>query len=44
MASAITITEERQGKIDFSEPYFDADQGLLVPEGSDLTDVDSLDG
>jgi polar amino acid transport system substrate-binding protein len=44
VASAITITEERQGKIDFSEPYFDADQGLLVPEGSDLTDVDSLEG
>ncbi len=44
VASAITITEERQGKIDFSEPYFDADQGLLVPEGSDLTDVESLQG
>ncbi len=44
VASAITITEERQGKIDFSEPYFDADQGLLVPEGSDLTDVESLEG
>ena len=44
VASAITITEERQAKIDFSQPYFDADQGLLVPEGSDLTDVDSLEG
>ncbi len=44
VASAITITEERQEKIDFSEPYFDADQGLLVPEGSDLTDVESLAG
>jgi polar amino acid transport system substrate-binding protein len=44
VASAITITEERQAKIDFSEPYFDADQGLLVPTGSDLTDLDSLEG
>jgi len=44
VASAITITEERQAKIDFSEPYFDADQGLLVPAGSDLTDLDSLEG
>jgi polar amino acid transport system substrate-binding protein len=44
VASAITITDERKGKIDFSEPYFDADQGLLVPEGSDLTDVESLKG
>jgi polar amino acid transport system substrate-binding protein len=44
VASAITITEERQGKIDFSEPYFDADQGLLVPEGSGLSDLESLEG
>ncbi len=44
VASAITITEERAAKIDFSEPYFDADQGLLVPEGSPLSDVDSLEG
>jgi polar amino acid transport system substrate-binding protein len=44
VASGITITEERQAKIDFSEPYFDADQGLLVPEGSDLDSVESLEG
>jgi polar amino acid transport system substrate-binding protein len=44
VASAITITDERAAKIDFSEPYFDADQGLLVPEGSSLSDVDSLEG
>jgi polar amino acid transport system substrate-binding protein len=44
VASAITITDERAAKIDFSEPYFDADQGLLVPQGSPLSDVDSLDG
>lgn len=36
VASGITITPERQAKIDFSEPYFDADQGLLVPAGSPL--------
>lgn len=44
VASGITITEERAGKFDFSEPYFDADQGLLVAEGSDLSDVESLAG
>ena len=44
VASGITITEERQAKIDFSEPYFDADQGLLVPEGSDLDSVEALEG
>ncbi|RMI07023.1 ABC transporter substrate-binding protein [Cellulomonas triticagri] len=44
VASGITITPERQEKIDFSDPYFDANQGLLVPEGSDLSSLDSLDG
>lgn len=44
IAAGITITPERQAKIDFSEPYFDADQGLLVPEGSDLDSAESLQG
>ncbi|GAA3812701.1 basic amino acid ABC transporter substrate-binding protein [Cellulomonas soli] len=44
VASGITITDERKAKFDFSEPYFDADQGLLVPAGSDLSDVASLEG
>jgi len=44
VASGITITDERKAKIDFSDPYFDADQGLLVPEGSSLKDVASLKG
>lgn len=30
VASAVTITEERAQQVDFSEPYFDADQSLLV--------------
>jgi polar amino acid transport system substrate-binding protein len=42
VASGITITADRKAKIDFSDPYFDADQGLLVPEGSDLKDLASL--
>lgn len=29
-ASSITITEEREENIDFSDPYFSADQSLLV--------------
>lgn len=29
-ASAMTITEEREQNVDFLEPYFDADQSLLV--------------
>ncbi|MGE5153027.1 MAG: basic amino acid ABC transporter substrate-binding protein [Bdellovibrio bacteriovorus] len=30
VASATTITEERRRKVAFSEPYFDADQSLLL--------------
>ncbi len=44
VASGITITPEREGKMDFSDPYFDADQGLLVPAGSTLAAVEDLVG
>jgi ABC-type amino acid transport substrate-binding protein len=44
VASGITITADRKAKIDFSDPYFNADQGLLVPEDSDLKDAASLKG
>lgn len=44
VASGITITEEREEKMDFSDPYFDADQGLLVPAGSGHDSVEALDG
>lgn len=30
VASAVTITEERAQQVDFTDPYFDADQSLLV--------------
>ena len=30
IASAMTITEEREQQVNFTEPYFDADQSLLV--------------
>ena len=40
--SAMTITEERAEKIDFSDPYYEADQSLLVPTGSDITSIDDL--
>jgi len=42
VASGITITPEREDKMDFSDPYFDADQGLLVPAGSDLAALEDL--
>ncbi|MEY3020193.1 MAG: Glutamine-binding periplasmic protein precursor [Actinomycetota bacterium] len=40
--SAMTITEERAQQIDFSEPYFDAVQSLLVPSGSAITGIGDL--
>lgn len=33
VASSVTITDERAQEVDFTEPYFDADQSLLVPKG-----------
>ncbi|WP_165492256.1 basic amino acid ABC transporter substrate-binding protein [Egibacter rhizosphaerae] len=42
--SAITITEERMETIDFTDPYFAANQALVVVEDSDIAGVDDLDG
>lgn len=43
-ASAMTITEERQANLDFSDGYYDSEQSLLVPEGSDIAAIEDLDG
>jgi ABC-type amino acid transport substrate-binding protein len=40
--SAMTITPERQQQVDFSDPYFNADQSLLVASYSDVESVDDL--
>lgn len=40
--SAMTITPEREEQVDFSEPYFNADQSLLVQEGSGIQSTDDL--
>ena len=46
VASAMTITEERAANALFSEPYFDADQSLLVrtEDKATLVDLASLAG
>ncbi len=44
VASATTITKERLGEVDFSQPYFDADQSLMVKKGSDIQSLDDLSG
>ncbi len=40
--SAMTITPERKKQIDFSDPYFNADQSLLVPADAGIGSVDDL--
>jgi polar amino acid transport system substrate-binding protein len=42
VASSTTITPARSKKVTFSDPYFDADQSLMVQKGSDLTNVDQI--
>jgi polar amino acid transport system substrate-binding protein len=43
-AAATTITPERQQKVNFSDPYYEAQQALLVPEGSDIATTADLGG
>jgi polar amino acid transport system substrate-binding protein len=44
VASATTITDEREKTVDFSDPYYLAEQAILVKQGSDVKTVDDLDG
>jgi polar amino acid transport system substrate-binding protein len=43
-AAASTITPGREKTVDFTDPYYEAQQALLVPEGSDIKSVDDLSG
>ena len=43
-AAGMTITDERKEKFDFSEPYFEATQALLVKKGSGIDGFDKLAG
>jgi len=42
--STMTITEERDLEIDFSEPYYVANGDVLVPQDSDIQTLDDLNG
>jgi glutamate transport system substrate-binding protein len=42
--STMTITEERDLEIDFSEPYYVANGDVLVPGDSDIQALDDLNG
>jgi polar amino acid transport system substrate-binding protein len=43
-ASGMTINDVREENLDFSEPYFEATQALIVPADSDITGLDDLVG
>jgi len=43
-AAGMTITDDRKKVIDFSDPYFDATQALLVKKGANIQNIDSLKG
>jgi polar amino acid transport system substrate-binding protein len=43
-ASAMTITAEREKRLAFSDSYYDSEQSLLVPAGSDIKSIDDLAG
>ncbi|WP_102509038.1 transporter substrate-binding domain-containing protein [Sanguibacter massiliensis] len=44
VATGLSITDARKQNVDFSEPYFNADLGLLVKAGSGIASVDDLGG
>ena len=43
-ASAMTINDEREENVDFTDPYFDADQSLLVKGDAGFDSLAALDG
>lgn len=43
-AAGMTITDERARVIDFSDPYFNATQALLVKKGSGIDSLEALAG
>ena len=40
--AGMTVTEERQKTVDFSESYYEAVQAVIVPKGSDIATADDL--
>lgn len=42
IATGMTITSEREQKFSFSDPYYDANQGVLAKVGTEVTDLADL--
>ncbi len=42
--AGMTITDERKENADFSDPYYDAVQYVILPEGSEIATFDDLAG
>jgi polar amino acid transport system substrate-binding protein len=43
-AGAMTITDEREAVMDFTDPYFEATQALMTKTGSGITSLEDLSG
>ncbi len=44
ICSSVSITEKRKKAMDFSEPYFEVNQVLIVPKNSPVTSLEQLKG
>lgn len=44
VASAATITPEREKEVAFSDPYYLSEQAIVVKEGSEITGLSDLEG
>ena len=44
VAAGMTVTDDRKKNVDFSDPYFDATQSIIVPKGSSIKSRSDLNG
>ena len=44
IAAGMTATEDRKKNVDFSDPYFNASQAIIVAKGSDIKTREDLNG